>query len=108
MNIAQGDLFKPLEITLTLNGVAFALVETEGEVEGDEITLRWTDKEGTVTEVEPTIVDATAGEIEHVFEAGQTDVIGPCAGQVTVTRAGKPLSFPDDGSFFAWTVTRKI
>jgi hypothetical protein len=110
VDIAQGNLFKELELQLTLDGVAFPLLEAdeEEEIEADTLVLRWTDANDDVTEVTPTVVDYVTGEIKHAFQEGETDVIGTCRGQVTVTRDGKGLSFPDDGSFFLWTVTRRI
>lgn len=104
MEIAAGNLYKPLELTLSLKGVAFALIE-----ETDDIKLRWIDPNGDAHEVEPDIVDGgTTGELTYDFVVGETDVEGYYQGQVTVTRDNKPLSFPDDGTFFMWLVTPKV
>lgn len=106
MNIVKGNLFKPLELQLTLAGAPFVI-----NVGTDTMKLRWTVGHagvGTVTEVVPTVVTAATGDIKHDFAAGQTDVVGVHYGQVTLTRAGKDLTFPDDGTQFVWNVHVKI
>lgn len=105
MHIVQGDLQKSLELTLTLKGVAFPLIG------GDVISLRWTrarpELGGTPAVVTPTVVNppGTDGKINHDFVAGQTAVAGTYYGRVTVTRASKPITFPDDGTYFLWFVS---
>ena len=107
-NFGKGDLLAALEITLTQNGAPFALVG------GDTLKLRWTvdrpERGGTPTEVVPVVVTppGTDGKIKHEFSAGQTDIVGTYYGQITVTRSAKPLSFPDDGSYYIWSVNPKI
>jgi hypothetical protein len=106
MNIVQGNLFKPLKIQLFKGGKPFALLNS------DELVLRWSFGAPTlssdITEVIPMIINAATGELSYNFELGQTDLIGSYYGQVTITRAGKSLSFPDDGSYFRWRIRPKI
>lgn len=108
-NYGQGDLLEPLSMTLTINGAAFVL---NGGT--DTLSLRWKSKtfagvdQGTPQARVPTIVDAATGQITYAFVAGDTDLAGMYFGQVTVTRSGKPISFPDDGTYFQWFVNAKI
>ena len=102
MNIAQGNLWKPLKISLFLGDAPFVLQNT------DDIKLRWSVGLPTanteITEVSPTILNATNGQLFYEFVAGETDTPGKYCAQVTIIRDGKPLTFPDDGSYFRWTV----
>ena len=102
MNIVQGDLLKALETQLTLGESPFPLVG------GDVLVLRyWRDRPergGSPTEVTPVVVDGPTGQIKYEFVAGQTDVTGTYYGRVTVTRSSEPITFPDDGTYFQWTI----
>lgn len=108
-HFGKGDLLVPLEITLTQNGTVFPLIG------GDTLSLRWSigdpaNPGTTRVQVVPIVVNppGTDGKIKHDFTAGQTDVVETYFGQVTVTRGGKQISFPDDGSWYIWSVNAKI
>lgn len=103
MNISKGNLFKPLELSLTLNGAPFVIL---GD---DTLSMVWlTPESKTRITVTPTVVNLLLGQVRYDFTAGQTDEVGSYEGQITITRSGKPISFPDDGSYFRWNVNRTL
>lgn len=91
-----------MPLQLTRNDADYPLEE------GDVIVLRYTDPDGDTFEKTLDVVDAPTGQLEAVWEAGETDVVGAYVGQVKLTRLGDDVTFPDDGSKVIWWVNKAI
>lgn len=98
----QGDTLKPMPLQVLEDGAAFPLEE------GDTVVLRYTDPTGATLEKTLDVVDAPTGQLEAVWEDGETDEVGTYLGQVKVTRVGDPQRFPDDGIPIVWNVYKAI
>ena len=71
--------------------------------------MRWRRPDGTVIEVPLVAASLTAGAFVRFWEPGDTDLLGVHTGQVIVTRgSGGETTFPNDGTFFYWTVTDRL
>ena len=98
----RGDLSQPMAMTITRDGAAVDLTLA------DTVQLHWIDPDDTVSLVELTVVDAPTGEVQRIWEAGDTDVVGTHFGQVVVTTGGVVETFPNDGSFIIWDVYPQV
>jgi hypothetical protein len=95
--IVQGNLDPPLELTLLANGQPF-----DGSLH--VVQLRWTKPDGTTSTVTLDPVDATLGQYQRTWVAGDTDLPGIHRARVIATKAGRPRHFPSDATFVAWRV----
>lgn len=101
-NCIQGDTLETMPLQLIRNDVPYPLEE------GDAIVLHYIDPDGTTFEKALTLIDAPTGQLEAVWLAGETDVVGAYLGQIKVTRLGDDVTFPDDGSRVIWWVYTAI
>lgn len=101
-DIVRGDLGPSLAITLTVSGAA------QDVSTADSVELHWVKPDGTVMLDDLTEVDATEGQFEMVWEAGDTDQIGAHLGQVIVTSGSVVETYPSDGSMIIWFVNPQV
>lgn len=102
-SIVKGDLEPPLPLTLKVNGAAY-----DGATGAPTVQLRWTKPDGTTSLVALVAVNAAAGVFERQWEAGDTEQVGTHRGQVIVTRAGRPRTFPSVGTYAQWQVNPQL
>lgn len=100
--IVRGDLGPDMPIAITENGVA---VNCSG---ASSVELHWVKPDGTEVTDTLTAVDATAGSYKMVWASGDTDQTGACLGQVVVTTAGIPKTYPSDGTLMIWWVNPQV
>jgi hypothetical protein len=100
--IIQGDLTPGMPITITDNGVGVNLSTA------DSVELLWRTPDGETQTVELTAVDASIGSFVREWSAGDTDQLGAHRGQVVVTEDEATETWPNDGSFYIWTVNRRL
>ena len=100
--IVLGNLGPVFPLTLTANGVVFALDNVN-----DTVKLRYLDPNGSTHEVTMTITSAVNGQVSYTWINGDLPVAGVYRGLVTVTRAADPTfprTFPSDGNKIIWWV----
>lgn len=98
-SLVAGDLEPDMPLTATMNDVAEALTGALA------IEMRWRKPDGTLALVDLTAVDLATGQVKRVWDAGDSDMVGTHLGRIVVTRStGEIQTFPNDGSWFAWTV----
>ncbi len=99
----RGDITQPMPLTLEVDGAATVIAPTS------TVELRWTKPDGTTTVVALATVDLSAGEVQRVWVAGDTDDIGAHLGQIIVTSIGGDVeTFPNDGSPIIWWVYPQV
>jgi hypothetical protein len=101
--IVEGDLEPDMELSVTVNG------EVKDLSAAVSYALLWRDPDGTVGTLALEEVDLELGTLRHVWEAGDTDVVGAHRGQVVVTWAeGETQTFPSDGTHYIWFVNPRL
>src|SRR5690348_3899521 len=100
--LVRGDLAPSMPVTITVNNVP---LDTSS---ADTVIMRWVKPDGTVYETNLTPVDPAAGEYEMDWGPDDTDTIGPHVGEVVVTTAGIPQTFPSDGQKIYWWVNPNV
>ncbi len=100
--LVRGDLGPPMPIAITVNNVP---LDTSA---ADSVVMRWAKPDGTIVESDLTPVDPSVGEYEMDWGPDDTDTIGPHRGQIIVTTAGIPQTFPSDGNHVIWWVNPQV
>lgn len=101
-DIVKGDLGPFMPVTITVDGVA---IDTST---ADTVELKWAKPDGTLVTSTLTPVNPAVGAYNMVWDSGNTDQIGPHLGQVVVTEAGVPKTYPSDGSYVIWFVNPTV
>ena len=100
-DICQGDLDEPLDIQLKINGAVHT-----APYEGDAQELRVELPDNTVESWALAPLDLENWIFRHVFEPGQTDMLGVYHGWVVLTLDGQQQTFPSNGTRVRWKVNR--
>ena len=97
--LVVGDLEPDMPLACTMNGSAEPLTGATS------IQMRHRKPDGSSALVDLTAVDLATGQVKRVWEDGDTDQAGIHYGRVVVVRAnGEQQTFPNDGTWFSWTV----
>lgn len=72
------------------------------------VELHWVKPDGTLIVDTLNPVDASLGEFEMIWSAGDTDQEGAHFAHVVVTTAGVPETYPSDGTKIIWWVNPQI
>ena len=97
--LVTGDLSPAMPIDVVGNGGAVDLSTSTAQV------LRWLRPDGSLVTAALTAVSPVAGQLERVWSAGDTALIGTHYGQVVITNADSTTTtYPQDGSYYVWNV----
>lgn len=107
--IVAGDTGPPLPVTLTVNGAPAVLNSDEHDPpEPIAMYARWRLPDGRIDALALTPVDLATGQLEHVWDSGETDVPGLHRMQVVVEWVDDVRTFPSDGKYFSWRVWPRL